>query len=454
MVKRDSCGCRYEERFDRNRFLELEKGSDRSSVIRYLKEVCLEGADLSHLDLHDADLQGKSLAWANLTHANLAHANLSNAMLRTATLNEAVLEGADLTNANMIGCAAIKACFDHARMDRVDLKRGLLDQARLCHVQATQANFKNARLHHSNFSGSNFSKSDFSYANLLCADLKNAEFEDVCFTGTHMEEVTGKCNFHRANFYRTILAWAQLKGSNFHGAILKYTVLVNADLSECKMTNAYIESTNMSYASLHAADLRFSTLIRVNLHGAELDNSKNCLIQHEQSDIKEENNMTAKFYVNGRYFFTKNKVKRPFKGEKVLIDEEKYEVFEVTHDFDHGIFLIDLIKEETEAPEEEEGEAFTSVFTLVVGNEAYRKLLKAEVIRFQTPENWVIFSVDHNKAIAKRKSSHFTKAEYDAAYCVDTDEDGLAFVSCCTKIKIKTKSPNGSEEYFSLSVYE
>lgn len=191
--------------------------------------------------------------------------------------------------------------------------------------------------------------------------------------------------------------------------------------------------------------------------------------------------MTAKFYVNGRYFFTKNKVKRPFKGEKVLIDEEKYEVFEVTHDFDHGIFLIDLIKEEPEAPGEEEDQktsseegsldpvfdadsqssaesekekTFTSVFTLVVGNEAYRKLLNAEVIRFQAPGNWVVFSVDHNKAIAKRKSSHFTKEEYDAAYCVDTDEDGLAFVSCCTKIKIKTKNPNGSEEYFSLSVYE
>ena len=72
--------------------------------------------------------------------------------------------------------------------------------------------------------------------------------------------------------------------------------------------------------------------------------------------------MTAKFYVNGRYFFTKSKVKRPFKGEKVLIDEEKYEVFEVTHDFDHGIFLIDLIKEETEAPEEEEGELYTSSY--------------------------------------------------------------------------------------------
>jgi uncharacterized protein YjbI with pentapeptide repeats len=67
-----------------------------------LKNVGLDGADLSELTLRDACLEGADLRRANLHGANLEGSNLNLADLRGANLSGADLSGANLTDANFL----------------------------------------------------------------------------------------------------------------------------------------------------------------------------------------------------------------------------------------------------------------------------------------------------------------------------------------------------------------
>ena len=67
-----------------------------------LKNVGLDGADLSELTLRDACLEGADLRLANLHGADLEGSNLNLADLRGANLSGADLSGANLTDANFL----------------------------------------------------------------------------------------------------------------------------------------------------------------------------------------------------------------------------------------------------------------------------------------------------------------------------------------------------------------
>ncbi len=180
-----------------------------------LKEVNLNGIDLSarlidntyfkNVDLSSANLSGASLIYADLSSTNLSSANLSSANLSSAMLGLAKLPSANLSSANLIGANLSVANLSYADLSSANLIDANLYGADLIGANLSYADLSYADLRggfsSANLSGANLSSANFSGANLIGANLIGANLERADLKS---EEVTGvgvSINRYRGGYY-------------------------------------------------------------------------------------------------------------------------------------------------------------------------------------------------------------------------------------------------------------
>lgn len=116
-----------------------------------LRDVILNGANLSRAHLRYADLRGASLSKANLRSAGLIDAKLSHTCFENADLSGAALNYADLTNANLRNAILLRTFLDGARLIGAsligaDLTRASLIVTNLSYARLAHTNLEKATL--------------------------------------------------------------------------------------------------------------------------------------------------------------------------------------------------------------------------------------------------------------------------------------------------------------------
>ena len=187
------------------------------------------GCDLRGVDLQQADLQEANLIGANLEEANLEGANLEGANLRGANLRRANLAQAILRNVDLRGESFIRTNLQDANLSDSDL---------------TKAQLNGANLEKANLSNANLEKTKFSSIKVIGAE--------------HSYELF------------TILKEANLVNSNLSNADLGEAFLVDANLSNANLSNADLDDANLSNANLNNANLSDVDLEDLNLCGATM----------------------------------------------------------------------------------------------------------------------------------------------------------------------------------------
>ena len=159
-----------------------------------LREMDLQGVNLSYADLSDVDLSYANLEGVNLIKSKLCNTILKYSNLRGANLTEANLYGADLRFANLKN-----TFFIGTNLEDTNLRGANLTNADLSWSNLKYSNLKDANCMRSNFIGS-----DFTRANLYGAD----------FTKTNLCSV----NFNEANLNKILLNGADLYKANLKKA--------------------------------------------------------------------------------------------------------------------------------------------------------------------------------------------------------------------------------------------
>lgn len=140
------------------------------------REANLKNEDLRNISLNGADLSGANLEWADLKNVDLKNAKLSGSSLERANLCRADLQMAEIKNAN-------------------------LSFTNLCVSDISWANF----------SGTDFSFADFKSTFMIGACFQESILKSARFDSVVLEEV---------DFSDAILDYSTFYNSNFEGAIV------------------------------------------------------------------------------------------------------------------------------------------------------------------------------------------------------------------------------------------
>jgi uncharacterized protein YjbI with pentapeptide repeats len=239
-----------------------------------LQQADLAQATLSNADLNNTDLTGTSLDSANLTGANLLGATLTGATLAGATLTR--VSSGSITgtpqslpanwtlltpNGYLAGPRAdlAGAKLSYSGISNGDLAGADLSGATLIGAKFTDTDFagadlsqidaQNASFDGSDLSGAELTSASLYYANLGGADLAGADLTSATLTGLSSGGVTGSPHALPGNWALAggflIGPYAYLDGGN----------LSHLDLSGLDFDDAYLVSTDFSYANLTGATL-------------------------------------------------------------------------------------------------------------------------------------------------------------------------------------------------------
>ncbi|RDI66818.1 pentapeptide repeat-containing protein [Nocardia pseudobrasiliensis] len=167
-----------------------------------MEGIALRGANLYGADLSRASVFSADLSRTELTGANLRGANLACTLLVGARLSGADLSGAHITGANLSGAYSAYADMSHA-----DFSGAILSGAELSDTD---------------LSGALFIGSYLSGAHMHGANLEGADLSHATLRGVYL--------------YRANLSRANLSGANLIGAVLKHIVLIDANLTNTKIS--------------------------------------------------------------------------------------------------------------------------------------------------------------------------------------------------------------------------
>jgi uncharacterized protein YjbI with pentapeptide repeats len=167
------------------------------------------------------DLSKADLSKADLSKADLSKADLRLALLHEADLREAYLSKADLRLARLHG----------AQMNRADLSGADLTGARLREVNLSGADLRGARLHKADLTGGNLRWADLSGADLSGADLSGVNLSEVDLSGVDLSEA----RLHGVRLHGAQMNRADLSGADLTRVTLVRTILLNANLSSCRI---------------------------------------------------------------------------------------------------------------------------------------------------------------------------------------------------------------------------
>lgn len=179
-------------------------------------------------------------------------------------LSNTDFRGVNFCNINLHNCCLVYTNFSHAQLKSADFSNSNLEGSSFSYADLTGVNI----------SGCNLKNSNFNSAALIAVNASNTDFYN--------------CNFHNASltcskFDSSILEkvslnygdlrWTSLIGVNLANAYLNMAILTEADLSNCEMSGVTAYSANFNKVKLINANLREANLGGSNLSGANLENA-------------------------------------------------------------------------------------------------------------------------------------------------------------------------------------
>jgi uncharacterized protein YjbI with pentapeptide repeats len=281
------------------------------------------GVDLSGLDLSGRDLSGVFLESATLTRTNLSGSNLSGAVLAHAHLRETNLEGANLDEANLGKASLIQVrardaslcetVLESARIGDSDFSGASISgmqvffQARIRRCDFTGVKCKDLVFMEMGLGGCKFPDSTFNRVIFLQSSLGNTNWQRAALGKAVFVACSGRkadfgqasllkaifvkdCDFSECNFQSANLGFSNWRGTNLLNCDFSHSRLDQADFSETNaggssfrqsigpasrwvrsdLRECDLSGANRAESVFHRADLRSATLVRANLHSADL----------------------------------------------------------------------------------------------------------------------------------------------------------------------------------------
>jgi uncharacterized protein YjbI with pentapeptide repeats len=232
--------------------------STASYRLRDLRNIGLEGSNLSGWDLRDQNLAGANFESANLSTTNLSRADLSDANLKWAQLSQTVLTDA-VIRGTQFGLYADTRGLTSAQFYSTTSYKN----RNLVGIGLELANLSGWDLHDQNLASANLRISNLTGANLERANLATGSLERANLTGANLADSV----LNGVNLQQAILTGADLHSARLLGASLQRASLVGANL-----TDADFSFADLSRTILSGADLRGATLAYATLDGIQLSN--------------------------------------------------------------------------------------------------------------------------------------------------------------------------------------
>lgn len=258
-------------------------------------EAFLEGVDLRGADLSDAKLSRAVLARAKLDGAKLEKADLSEANLGLASLAGAKAKGAKLEKAQLFQAALDGCDLEEAKLDGADFMECRLDGAKLSKASLAGTTIFRAKLSTVDFGEANLTKAMFVECDARDSDFSKANATSLLFVGTDASRSKfrgGVCpnlrvvadssmegadfegaDLSNANFRKTPMAKANLRGIKAPAADFSECDLRGADLSDAMIREGRFIRTNLEGAKLERTNLMFALVQKANVTGASLKNA-------------------------------------------------------------------------------------------------------------------------------------------------------------------------------------
>ncbi|WP_135851621.1 pentapeptide repeat-containing protein [Halorussus salinus] len=280
----DYCCCRpVPDGFSRCVWHENKENKDASKLQKYradgpevLDEIILRGATIGKglefegCRIYASDLTGASLKGTNLRDSDLRYSNLSNANLRNADVSESNLQEVNLSDTSLGGTD-----FEGSHMSATDLTGST----------ALKTDFSNTHFAGAVLDKVEYRVTDFTNSHMTGVSFEDAEFHKPIFSeaklqSTNLSDVRlGASNFTNASLKDANLSGCFLKSTTMNGTTLTGANLSDANCEEgnfknAELQNSRLEETNLSEANLNGANLEGAFLLRTDLRGAELTNTK------------------------------------------------------------------------------------------------------------------------------------------------------------------------------------
>jgi uncharacterized protein YjbI with pentapeptide repeats len=185
------------------------------------KWVESDGKEGEKADLRNLDLQGANLSYANLEKANMPIADLQEAILLEANLQKATLVRTNLQKATLVRTNLQKALLLSANLQKANLFEANLQKADLSKANLQEASLSGANLQEGSLEKANLQKALLLSANLQKADLLEANLQEVSLLEANLQ----KASLKRANLQNGILSQANLKEAILNKADMQNTVL-------------------------------------------------------------------------------------------------------------------------------------------------------------------------------------------------------------------------------------
>ena len=228
--------------------------TDQPDVHPDLRNARLEEAKLAGIDLHNARLQDANFCGADLDGANLSGARIERTLFNNAHFGAADLRGVSGFVARFIEC---------------DLRACRLGGGGLFDAMMWDADLRGCDLRHINFAGAQFhrarmGRADFRHSTLDNVEWDDVEAEEVCIEGVSMQMATitqarmGRAKAAGVNLTGSRVLNTDLRHADLRGATLHVTSLINlelegADISESQVFGA--AAWHITSSAAHQRDL-------------------------------------------------------------------------------------------------------------------------------------------------------------------------------------------------------
>jgi uncharacterized protein YjbI with pentapeptide repeats len=206
-------------------------GAGFSRVIGLTKEQLYSTASYQARDLRGVVLAGNNLTGWDFRAQNLAGANLAEA-----TLASSDFTGATLTNASLYG-----AKFTNAVLQQATLTGATLSNANMTGANLTGATMANAKL----------SSATLTNANLTDTNITGTDFSETTSRGFTKEQLYATANYQAKNLQGIGLGNNQLSGWDFRGQDLRDAKFAGATLIDADLTDSVVTGADFSSTSFH-----------------------------------------------------------------------------------------------------------------------------------------------------------------------------------------------------------
>lgn len=268
------------------------------------------GADFSNLTFEDTDFSDFTCK-----DCQFKHAIFDNVTFKNTDFSNANLENATIKNSNINALQLASASMRNVKFSAVsDWNNSMLYRTNLEKIKFENMDLKNLDFHKLYLRGADFSNHDLNNSNFKYADLRGANFTNArldAYTKLSGANLTGS-NFTRATLKYTRLDVEYLESINFTGVDFTDYIFFVGSMDSVAFDEAILKNTNFSQvsnyrnmsfknASMQGANLSYRVMHKTDFSGADLKDANCKEADFTGSDFRSSTIATADF-TNGTNF--------------------------------------------------------------------------------------------------------------------------------------------------------